>query len=149
TRTGMTFKLNFYVRQLHLPPNRSTAIFRIVQEILTNITRHAKASSVTVTAQESGGKAAVEVIDNRRGITDAELADPKSLGTLSMRERAALLGGSPSIVGSPGHGTTVTVTIPLTDADEHEADPPALRASASPRSRPTGTEVHRDSNSYR
>ena len=117
-RTGIKCRLTFLLRQVRLDQDRSTAVFRIFQEILTNIARHANASNVTVNVRESAGKLVVEVADNGRGITDAELANAKSLGLLSMRERATLSGGETSIEGIPGQGTRVKVTMPLGEQSE-------------------------------
>jgi signal transduction histidine kinase len=88
-------------------------MFRIFQEILTNVARHAQASVVHITLQEQAGSLVLDVRDNGRGVTDAELADPHSLGLVGMRERALLLGGETIFTGSPGTGTAVRVRIPL------------------------------------
>ena len=88
-------------------------MFRIFQEILTNVARHAQASAVTITIQEQAGQLILEVRDNGRGVTDAELSDPQSLGLVGMRERALLLGGEMTFRGSRGTGTTVRAKIPL------------------------------------
>jgi PAS domain S-box-containing protein len=88
----------------------STAVFRIFQEILTNIARHAGATKVRVQWKEDAGGLALIVSDNGRGITEGQKSH--SLGILGMRERAHLFGGTVEIVGTPGKGTTVTVQIP-------------------------------------
>lgn len=88
-------------------------MFRIFQEILTNVARHAKASVVNITLQEQAGGLVLEVRDNGCGVTDAQLADPQSLGLVGMRERALLLGGETTCTGIAGAGTTVRVRIPL------------------------------------
>lgn len=111
--TGIQCKMNFFLRQVKLDQNRSTAVFRIFQEILTNVARHTEASTVTVTVQEHIGELAIVVTDDGRGITEEERSDPKSLGLASMRQRAALLGGETIVAGVPGKGTTVTVRMPL------------------------------------
>ena len=113
SRTGIKCQLNFLLRQVRLEQERSTAVFRIFQEILTNVARHSNASNVSVIVREAGGQLVFEVIDNGRGITQTQLADAKSLGLLSMRERAALAGGETTIDGTPGQGTRVKVTMPL------------------------------------
>jgi PAS domain S-box-containing protein len=90
----------------------ATTFFRIFQECLTNVIRHANASKVEVELKVEDGWVTMCVRDDGRGITEAELASPKSLGLVGMNERAALLGGE--IVfqfGSP-HGTIMTVRIP-------------------------------------
>ena len=90
----------------------STAFFRIFQEALTNIIRHASANQVAVRLAEQNGQVVLEVRDNGRGISEAEIHNSKSIGLLGMQERAALLGGSVSWHGHPGQGTVVTVRIP-------------------------------------
>lgn len=94
-----------------LSPDTATALFRIVQECLTNVARHSGAARVDIRFAASGNGVMLEVRDNGRGISSEQLADPASLGLVGMRERAAQLGGVLSIVGEPGRGTTVTVTV--------------------------------------
>jgi PAS domain S-box-containing protein len=113
SRTGIQCTLDIYLRSVSLSQAGSTAMFRIFQEILTNVARHAQASSVNINLQEQAGGLVLEVRDNGRGVTEAELADPKSLGLVGMRERALLLGGEATIQGAVGKGTTVKVKIPL------------------------------------
>ena len=112
-RTGIQCTLDVYLRAITLSHAGSTAMFRIFQEILTNVARHAQASIVHITLQEQAGSLVLDVRDNGRGVTDAELADPHSLGLVGMRERALLLGGETIVTGSPGTGTAVRVRIPL------------------------------------
>src|SRR6185436_1448892 len=113
SRTGISCHVGFSLRHVSLDGERSTAVFRIVQEVLTNIARHANASKVEVTARESAGRLLFEIVDNGRGITTAELSNPKSFGLLGMRHRAALLKGKLDITGAPGRGTKVSVAVPL------------------------------------
>jgi signal transduction histidine kinase len=91
----------------------NTAFFRIFQETLTNVIRHADASRVEVRLKREAGHVILEVSDNGRGITDAEISGAESLGLRGMGERAALLGGEVVIRGAPRQGTTVTVRIPV------------------------------------
>ena len=94
----------------------ASALYRIAQESLTNVARHASASSVDVRLECSGGDARVLISDNGRGITLENQAKPGSFGLLGIRERALLLGGDASISGDPGTGTTIQVRIPLSAA---------------------------------
>lgn len=89
-----------------------TALFRICQEIVTNIIRHAKATELKISLTERAGELLLTIQDNGRGITNEELANQKSLGILGMQERAKLLGGSLVIRGRERGGTTVSVTMP-------------------------------------
>ncbi|MEP7272870.1 MAG: MEDS domain-containing protein [Acidobacteriota bacterium] len=99
--------------EILLGPETSTAVFRILQEILTNVARHAVATVVEISLVEHNGDLVLRVSDNGVGISSADIADTKSLGMLGMRERAAIFGGRVEIVGESGKGTTVTVNIPL------------------------------------
>jgi len=91
----------------------STAIFRIVQEALTNIMRHAAASQVNVSLEKKDDTLIVEVRDNGIGIMEGRISDSKSLGLIGIRERVLLLGGEAAISGKPGEGTLVRVTVPI------------------------------------
>ena len=98
---------------VHLNRDQSTTVFRIFQEALTNILRHAQATRVDVTAMEDAGELVLTVRDNGRGIRDNEKWEPSSLGLLGMQERALLVGGKVDIAGSEGVGTVVTVRVPV------------------------------------
>lgn len=89
-----------------------TPLFRIFQETLTNVARHAQATSVDVELKVGSDEFVLEVRDNGKGITTEDLANPKSLGLLGMRERASLLGGQISFKASTERGTVVTVRVP-------------------------------------
>ena len=112
-RTGIKCSMKLPKADIPLDQNRSVAVFRIFQEILTNITRHAQASEVNVVLDAQEADLFLEARDNGRGIRASEFSNPKSLGLLGMRERTLLLGGEFNIRGIQGKGTTVTVRIPL------------------------------------
>ena len=111
-RTGLKCRLELPAEDFELDRARTTAIFRIFQETLTNIARHACATQALVRLGTTGHHVELKVTDNGRGITPAELAHPQSFGLLGMRERVLALDGAISINGVAGRGTTVTVTIP-------------------------------------
>jgi PAS domain S-box-containing protein len=111
-RTGTTCLLDLPQEDIAVDPDRATAIFRIFQETLTNVARHAGASKVDVRMARADGDLTLEVHDNGKGITGDKLSSRESLGILGMRERAMLLGGELTISGPPGNGTTVRVRIP-------------------------------------
>jgi PAS domain S-box-containing protein len=111
-RTGIQCHLDLPEGDIVLDQERTTAIFRIFQETLTNVTRHAEATRVDVRLGREDGNIVLEVRDNGRGIAAEELSSGRSLGILGMRERALLLGGELTIRGAPGKGTTVKVLIP-------------------------------------
>ncbi len=112
-RTGVKSEFISSLDKVELGRDRSTAIYRILQETLTNTARHANASEVCVTLDRKANDLVLKVKDNGRGITEAELSQERSLGILGMRERALLLGGDINIIGNHGKGTMVTVRIPL------------------------------------
>ena len=112
SRTGTKCRLTLPREDISIDPDSATAIFRIFQETLTNVARHAEASEVDVRMAHEGGDLILEVHDNGKGFPEGRLSDGKSLGILGMRERAVLLGGELAIDGAPGRGTTVSVRVP-------------------------------------
>jgi PAS domain S-box-containing protein len=92
---------------------RATAIFRILQEALTNVARHARARHVEVRLRAEGGWLHLEVVDDGAGIDPARIPDSRSLGLLGMRERARAFGGNCVIAPRPDGGTLVIASIPL------------------------------------
>jgi len=97
-----------------MPPDdaRSTAIFRVFQESLTNIARHARATRVEITLKDDAGQTELVVRDNGRGITEAEISDSRSFGLMGIRERVHVLGGSVEIAGIANQGTTIRIRVP-------------------------------------
>ena len=112
-RTGVECRLDFPCGELRLDKDRSTALFRIFQEILTNAARHSKATAVNATLGRDSGEIVLEVKDNGRGITDAEIHDSKAFGIMGMRERTAALGGEFRIEGTHAEGTRILVRVPM------------------------------------
>jgi signal transduction histidine kinase len=102
--------------QITISPSRATAAFRICQEALTNVARHAKATFVRVLIKETGEEVLIEIQDNGSGIPPDKINDAASLGLLGMRERSMGIGGSLDIAGWPGKGTTVTLRLRCQDA---------------------------------
>ncbi len=98
---------------VRLDDSRSTAVFRILQEILTNVARHAGATEVEISLGRENGTLVLEARDNGKGIPEDRISDSHSLGLVGMRERARSFGGSVTIRGRSGGGTAVTVEIPL------------------------------------
>lgn len=111
-RTGIVCDTTTWPRNMVLEPEQSTALFRIFQEILTNVSRHAQATNVSIMLEQSGEHVSLQVGDNGRGISGVEQSGPEAFGLLGMRLRAQQQGGSFDIQGTSG-GTTVTVRIPL------------------------------------
>jgi signal transduction histidine kinase len=116
TRTGIESTLLSTPEETTLDDDGSTVVFRIFQEILTNVVRHAQATQVEVTLEETAAFLTLQVHDNGRGITDSEIGSPRSIGLLGMQERARLRAGQVQFHGVPGQGTTVIVRLPLSQA---------------------------------
>ena len=112
-RTGIRCSLELPAEQLALDAERSTAIFRIFQESLTNVARHAQATEVMARLELDNERLVFEVRDNGRGFDSKQANIRKSLGVVGMQERALVLDGELEINGVPGSGTTVTLRIPL------------------------------------
>ena len=112
-RTGIKCHLVLPQEPLNLDPERSTAIFRIFQESLTNVTRHAQATGVEATLEIAEDQLIFRVHDNGKGFDPEEAKAKKSLGLVGMQERALLLQGEVRIEGIPGSGTTMILRIPL------------------------------------
>ena len=98
-----------------LPSEVSSALFRIAQELLTNVMRHASASQVHMRLYQDGGRVTLEVSDNGKGITPERMGRPCSFGIRGMQERASILGGHFHIVGTPGVGTTACASVPVAE----------------------------------
>jgi len=111
-RTGTKCRLDLPPDDVVIDQERATALFRILQETLTNVARHANATEVKVRLAKADGTLTLEVHDNGKGVGRAQLSHSASLGILGMRERALVLGGKLTITGGPGKGTTVRVQIP-------------------------------------
>ena len=111
-RTGVECQVLLPAEIFALDEERSTAIFRIFQETLTNVARHAAASHVTVKLQRTPQELVLNVQDNGKGLDESTAFGSKSLGLLGMKERAVILGGTLEVRGNPGKGTSVTVRVP-------------------------------------
>ncbi len=114
-RMGIRTRVRSLVDPVDLDRGRSTAVFRIFEETLSNVATHAHASAVTVALSTSEDCLVLEIEDNGRGIGADAVNSGKSLGLMGMRERAELLGGTLGVAPSHPAGTVVTVRVPLTD----------------------------------
>ncbi len=112
-RTGIDCEISEQTNYQVDDRNCESALFRIFQEALTNVARHADASQVRISLSRQNGSLILQIRDNGRGITEKEIKDPHSIGLLGMRERAHVFGGEVNVSGAPGRGTTVTASIPL------------------------------------
>lgn len=100
-------------KDIALDPDHASALFRIFQEALTNIAKHAGATRVTVTLRRERRHLLLTIRDNGRGIAPADRLKPQSFGLRSMSERAHALGGTLALSGAPGGGTMVAIKIRL------------------------------------
>jgi PAS domain S-box-containing protein len=126
-RSGIRFRISSPTSPLRLNKEQSTAVFRIVQEAFTNIVRHSRASAVRIRIRMMKRIFRLEIHDNGRGITPAELGAPASLGLLGMRERAHMINGAVMITSDSGAGTRVVIAVPLKAIEE--VNPRATRAA--------------------
>jgi len=113
SRTGIRCGVTLPREPLTLDADISTAIFRIFQESLTNVARHAHATRVEARLEGENNRLIFQVFDNGKGFDPEEAKARKSLGLVGMQERALLLNGDLKIAAVPGAGTTMTLTIPL------------------------------------
>jgi len=111
-RTGIKCTVKAARRRIEAGPDLGIALFRICQEALTNVARHARATAVRIVLVRNRGHVVLEVYDNGAGIPPAVLTGAKSLGLLGMRERTRAFDGELVIRGAPGEGTVVRVKIP-------------------------------------
>jgi signal transduction histidine kinase len=112
-RSGLNCHWTNNPSEIELTRERATAVFRILQEILTNVLRHSEAANLYVKLKHNKHYFELEVKDDGRGITDSQIMNTQSLGLLGMKERALLVGGEVRITGKEGGGTTVVVRVPL------------------------------------
>jgi signal transduction histidine kinase len=111
--TGIVCEVHTDPEEIFINSEISTAVFRIFQETLTNITRHSRATRVKVDLIQSRDILKLQVRDNGRGITAEEISDPKSFGLIGIRERAQYWHGTIDIKGNPEDGTTIIVQFPM------------------------------------
>jgi len=117
-QTGIACELYNKAESVQLNEEYSNGIFRIFQEALTNILRHAKATLITIQMEKVGDSLRLTVSDNGVGISSAEIHGSRSLGLLGMRERVRFLDGKFDIQGEEGKGTTVIVSVPLSKQED-------------------------------
>ena len=113
TRTGIAVTCHCEPDSVELSREKSIAIFRVFQEALTNILRHAGATQVEITAGQANGDYILTIRDNGRGITEEEKSGPQAIGITGMRERVHLAGGEIKFESINGQGTSITVKVPI------------------------------------
>jgi len=111
-RTGISCRLASTMAGTALSPDQATALFRILQEALTNVARHAGATAIDIRLAAEACRVILEISDNGGGIPEDKISDSRSIGLLGMRERAHALGGDLAIQPNATQGTTVEVILP-------------------------------------
>ena len=111
-RTSVHCRIARLQNDVVLDRNTSTSIFRILQEALTNVARHASASNVSISLGVNGSELVLEISDDGKGMDEDKQKDPASTGILGIRERVVNLNGTFSIHSRPGEGATLTIAIP-------------------------------------
>lgn len=114
-RTGLVIETNIEQQEVALPGKLAITLFRVFQESLTNVARHANASLIQVSLKLENQRLLMEVLDNGQGFLTGDIEKKKTLGILGMKERIAIIKGDYDIQSSPGKGTRVKVSIPLQD----------------------------------
>jgi len=114
-RTGVPCELVIAGGDLDLADPHATAVFRVLQESLTNVAKHADATQVEATLERAGDEVILTVRDNGRGFAPEAPRKQGSFGLTGLRERAFLLGGDVRLESAPGQGTTVEMRIPVKD----------------------------------
>jgi PAS domain S-box-containing protein len=121
-RSGVSCVLHITEADLDVGREQATAVFRIFQEILTNVARHSKAEKIWVNLDAQDGIVVLEVEDNGVGISPETIGQSQALGLLGMRERAAMFGGHIEISGISGRGTTVILRMPVNRPTHENSD---------------------------
>ena len=119
-RNGIPCELAIEDDEIELPKVQATAVFRIVQEALANVAKHAGAARVRVAIGRAGGELTLSIRDDGVGFSPQDPRKPHSFGLMGLHERASLLGGTALVTSAPERGTQVEVRLPMT--------PPAARS---------------------
>src|SRR5262249_9764365 len=114
-RTGIRTEVVSNGDGVTLPGEASGAVFRVVQEALTNVMRHANATKLRITLDRLSHALRIVIVDNGKGMTHSQETDLKSLGVVGMKERISRLGGELNIFSEPGKGTRLDIIIPAQD----------------------------------
>lgn len=130
---GLTVQFEFPEGPLDLPAESRIAVYRVVQEALSNVERHAQAETVLVACDVADDTLTIEIEDDGVGFRPEDMTHPREsgqgLGLLGMRERLSLIGGSCTIESSPGQGTRLIVRVPLPSGATAAPPAPAVKAS--------------------
>jgi len=122
-RSGIKVDFSHSMQNDKLPAHLSTGLFRIYQESLTNVARHAKANNTSVSLYQLNDEVILKISDDGKGFDAKEIANKRTLGLLGMKERTMMMGGKYEITSVRGKGTTVTVTVSLPQEHSEKAKP--------------------------
>jgi two-component system sensor histidine kinase UhpB len=111
-QTGIALELESRLPETRLPSEVETVLYRVVQEALTNVVKHARAEHVSILLRERDGAVAAVIEDDGRGFS-LEAAEEEGLGLVGMRERVSLVDGRLDVESTEGGGTTIVVEVPL------------------------------------
>lgn len=125
-RSGIACDVTFIPDNIILDRDRSIAVFRIFQETLTNVLRHAEATEVRAVFEQKDHDIVICIEDNGRGISERQITNPHSFGLIGMRERVLSFGGNFEILGVRNQGTAIRIVIPLGPRADDSAPEPAL-----------------------
>lgn len=112
-RTGIKCSVFIRPKGIILDQEISIAVFRILQELLTNVARHAQATKIRCALEKQKDMVTLHFSDNGKGITQKQISKPRSFGLMGVRERVNYLAGKLEINGIPDKGTSIIVSIPL------------------------------------
>lgn len=125
-RTGIACRFRTSHESMQLPALVPLVAYRAAQEALTNVSKHAQAKFVSIELTLAGGVLTLEVIDDGRGLSEADLAKARSFGIRGLHERASTVGGWVDLTSGPG-GTTLILSVPIADAASRAAQVPQVR----------------------
>jgi len=112
-RSGIKIKFDSAESDVTIAKNTAVALFRIYQESLTNVARHAGATKVLATLQQKDDQVVLNIADDGKGFDVKEIGHKKTLGLLGMKERTLMMGGKYDIISLTGKGTIVVVSVPM------------------------------------
>jgi two-component system, NarL family, sensor histidine kinase UhpB len=122
-RTGVSTLVRMPEHPADLPKPVQLAAYRTAQEALTNITKHAQCSQVSIDLSDDEGFLTLEITDNGKGLNGTSLEKPRAFGLMGLRERARTVGGWLDVSSQPGRGTSIILSVPLQGANAEKARP--------------------------
>ena len=117
-RTGLEVHSSISIRQSSLPTGVETTCYRVLQEAMTNISRHAKAENVRVRLEQTSNTIELEIQDDGGGFDPQKETSSTGVGLTGIRERVDLMDGTSTIESEPGKGTRLLITLPLDGEDK-------------------------------